>query len=83
MITELANDCIGYVADKAAFDPKTGGGYETCLTAYSCLVPDAGDLIADALIDMSRAFTPDTVPVDESMPQGSYWSYGSRGPDLK
>ncbi len=83
MITELANDCIGYVADKAAFDPKTGGGYETCLTAYSCLVPDAGDRIADALIDMSRAFTPDTVPVDESMPQGSYWTYGSRGPDLK
>lgn len=79
---ELANDCVGYVPDKAAFDPKHGGGYETVLTAYSNLCPDAGDIIADTLIDMSKAFVPDKTPVDESQPRGVYWSYGALGPDL-
>lgn len=81
MVVELANDKIGYVPDKAAFDTKTGGGYETVLTAYSCLIPDAGDMIADELIKMSKNFTPDQVAEDEPVGIGSYWDYGRRGPD--
>ena len=82
LVVELANDAIGYVPDKAAFDPKTGGGYETVLTAYSCLVPDAGDIIADKLIELSQGFTPDTVTPDLPAKPGTYWDYGRRGPDL-
>ncbi len=81
-IVELANGCVGYVPDKAAFDPESGGGYETALTAYSNLVPEAGDMIADNLIAMSREFIPDKVPEDRSVPPGTYWNYGALGPDL-
>lgn len=82
MITELANDCVGYVPDADAFDPARGGGYETRLTSYSCLCPEAGDMIADTLIDMSRGFVPDTVKVDEPCPVGDYWTYGHCGPEV-
>ena len=81
MTVELANDCVGYVPTTEAFDPKTGGGYETVLTAYSCLCIDAGERIRDELIDMSKTFQPDILPEDTTMPQGSYWSYGKLGPD--
>ena len=81
MTVELANDCIGYVPTTEAFDPKTGGGYETVLTAYSCLCIDAGERIRDEMIAMSKDFTPDTIPEDNSMPQGTYWLYGKLGPD--
>ena len=30
---------------------------------------------------MSKDFTPDTIPEDNSMPQGTYWLYGKLGPD--
>ena len=83
LVVELANDCVGYVPDKAAFDPKTGGGYETVLTSYSNLAPDAGDIIADNLIAMSRSLTPEAAP--EPTPAaapGKVWDYGRRGPDL-
>ena len=81
MTVELANDCVGYVPTTEAFDPKTGGGYETVLTAYSCLCIDAGERIRDELIAMSKTFQPDILPEDTTMPQGSYWSYGKLGPD--
>ena len=83
LVVELANDCVGYVPDKAAFDPRTGGGYETVLTSYSNLIPDAGDIIADNLIAMSRSLTPEAAP--EPTPAaapGKVWDYGRRGPDL-
>jgi len=83
MVVELANDSIGYVPDLAAFDPKTGGGYETVLTAYSCLIPEAGDRIADRRIEMSRTLTPDRVAAPAESKPGSYWDYGRRGPDLE
>lgn len=80
LVVELANDCVGYVPTKEAFDEKTGGGYETCLTGYSNLCIDAGDLIADKLIAMSKNFTPDELePVTGKV--GTYWTYGTRGPD--
>jgi len=82
LVVELANDCIGYVPDKAAFDPKTGGGYETVMTAYSNLIPEAGDIIADNLIAMSRSFTPEAAPEPPPFTPGKVWDYGRRGPDL-
>ena len=69
MTVELANDCVGYVPTSEAFDPKTGGGYETVLTAYSCLCIDAGERIRDELIAMSKTFKPDILPEDTTMPQ--------------
>ncbi len=83
LVVELANDCVGYVPDKAAFDPKTGGGYETVLTSYSNLVPEAGDIIADALIAMSRSLSPEEAPpAPPPAAPGKVWDYGRRGPDL-
>ena len=82
LIIGLANDCTGYVPDKAAFDPKTGGGYETALTAYSNLVPEAGDMIADKLIDMAAKLTPEAIPEPPAQKPGQVWDYGKRGPDL-
>jgi len=82
MVVELANDCVGYVPDAEAFDRKTGGGYETVLTAYSNLVPEAGDLIADKLIKLAKKFTPESKPATQPQKPGQLWDYGRRGPDL-
>ncbi|MDD3954024.1 MAG: hypothetical protein PHY82_08940 [Lentisphaeria bacterium] len=82
MVVELANDCVGYVPDAAAFDPKTGGGYETILTAYSNLVPEAGDLIADKLLELAGKLIPESIPAPPQQEPGQIWDYGRRGPDL-
>ncbi|MDY0175699.1 MAG: hypothetical protein RBT25_02265 [Lentisphaeria bacterium] len=82
MLVELANDIVGYVPDLEAFDPVRGGGYETVLTAYSNLQPEAGDLIAEKLIEMAGKFKPEQIPATASQEPGSLWDYGRRGPDL-
>lgn len=81
MVVELANDSIGYVPDTAAFDPETGGGYETVLTAYSNLHPGAGEVIANKLIEMSARLTPEVLPEPPLPTPGTPWDYGRRGPD--
>lgn len=82
MIAELANGTVGYVPDAAAFDKKTGGGYETVLTAYSNLVPTAGDQIADELIRLAGTMTPEETKLPEPPPPTKTpWGYGKRGPD--
>ncbi len=82
MVVELANDCAGYVPDAAAFDAKTGGGYETVLTGYSNLTPETGDLIADKLIEMANKLTPEAIPAEATPKPGQLWDYGRRGPDI-
>ncbi len=82
MVVELANDGVGYVPDTAAFDPNTGGGYETVLTAYSNLVPEAGDLIAEKLLELAAKLSPETIPHTPQQKPGQIWDYGRRGPDL-
>lgn len=78
----LANDCVGYVPTTEALGPN-GGGYETRLTAYSNLVPEAGDQIRDAGIEIANSMTPDTPP--EPTPAGEFsagWRYGDVPPEL-
>ena len=79
----LANDCIGYVPTEEAL-AAGGGGYETRLTSYSNLVPKAGRLIADSLLDLAAGLRPGPVPKAPPLPkfQGKAWSYGDLGPQI-
>ncbi len=80
----LANGCVGYVPTSEALGPK-GGGYETRLTAYSNLIPEAGDQIRDKGIQLANKMKPDPVP--EGTPAGEFtgqgWIYGSNPPELE
>ncbi len=82
---ELANGCIGYVPTLEAFDPKTGGGYETRLTAYSNLDITAGDQIRDAGLELAHTFKPTPLPQRPPAPpfKGEGWSYGNQPPQVK
>ncbi|QEH32158.1 Neutral ceramidase precursor [Aquisphaera giovannonii] len=79
----LANDCVGYVPTEEALTPgPLGGGYETRLTSYSNLAPDAGRRMADALIELSAALRPGAAPEPPTLPPfaGRPWAYGSLPP---
>jgi neutral ceramidase len=79
----LANGCVGYVPTSEALGDH-GGGYETRLTSYSNLIPEAGDQIRDAGIELTKTFTPDALPPSAApAPFKAGWSYGSVGPELK
>ncbi|MFO0909902.1 MAG: hypothetical protein U0794_16395 [Isosphaeraceae bacterium] len=79
----MANDSIGYVPTEDAFD-STGGGYETRLTSYSNLVPKAGRIMADTLINLSKSLTPGAVPRFTVLPpfKGKPWEYGNLAPQV-
>ncbi|WP_165229214.1 hypothetical protein [Aquisphaera insulae] len=79
----LANDCVGYVPTEEALTPgPRGGGYETRLTSYSNLVPDAGRRMADALDELSAGLRPGAIPAPPPLPpfSGRPWTYGSLPP---
>ena len=79
----LANGCVGYVPTREALS-KTGGGYETRLTSYSNLVPEAGDLIRDKGISLANSLTADPVFEGEPLPEfKAGWRYGSVPPELE
>ena len=82
---ELANGCTGYVPTLAAFDPKTGGGYETRLTAYSNLEITAGDQMRDAALELARQLKPMPLPQRPPAPpfKGEGWSYGNQPPQVR
>jgi hypothetical protein len=79
----LANDCVGYVPTEEALTPgPLGGGYETRLTSYSNLAPDAGRRMADALLELAATLRPGAVPAPPALPPftGRPWTYGSLPP---
>lgn len=78
-----ANGSIGYVPTEEAMS-EGGGGYETRLTSYSNLVPKAGRLIADTLLDLSTGLQPGGVPKPKPLPafQGAPWPYGNLAPQV-
>ncbi|MCB1232524.1 MAG: hypothetical protein KDN19_19910 [Verrucomicrobiae bacterium] len=79
----LANGCVGYVPTSEALGPH-GGGYETRLTSYSNLVPEAGDRIRDAGIELIKSLTPDPVPTADPAPEYTGgWRYGDVPPQLE
>jgi len=49
-LTALVNDWIGYVSTREAFDE---GGYETRTAPWSKLAPACGDIIYEALLDLT------------------------------
>lgn len=51
MINELANGCNGYVATREAFGQ---GGYETRLNRYNRLLPEAGYIMVDKIIELQK-----------------------------
>lgn len=79
----LANGCVGYVPTSEALGPN-GGGYETRLTSYSNLVPEAGDRIRDAGIALTKTLKPGPLPPGpEAPPFKAGWNYGDVPPELE
>lgn len=79
----LANGCVGYVPTEEAMGPH-GGGYETRLTAYSNLVPDAGARMRDQGIALAKELTPGKLPEGQALPPFvGGWNYGNVPPELK
>jgi len=81
IISELSNDCVGYVPTTDAFS-ENGGGYETVLTSYSNLEVSAGDKIAELCVKLAAQFNPGKMPsAPEIEKNGTPWSYGVLGPE--
>ncbi len=79
----LANGCVGYVPTTEAMGPQ-GGGYETRLTAYSNLIPEAGDQIRDKGIELANELKPDEPAKGVPAPAFSAgWTYGNNPPELE
>jgi hypothetical protein len=75
---ELADGCVGYVPTEEALNPATGGGYETRLTSYSNLVPQAGAQMVQAGLKLAKSMKPGTLPEKPKAAQfKEAWSYGS------
>jgi hypothetical protein len=51
VIVTLANDWVGYIPHRAAFEE---GGYETIYASQSRLAPEAGELVVEASLDLLR-----------------------------
>lgn len=79
----LANMLVGYVPTEEALGPN-GGGYETRLTGYSNLVPDAGARMRDAGIALAKSLSPVKPP--QPPPARKFtgpWSYGAVPPEVE
>ncbi|MBO4303968.1 MAG: hypothetical protein J6A21_05235 [Lentisphaeria bacterium] len=79
-VCTMANGTCVYVPTLAAFDPVTGGGYETRLFPGKLDI-HAGDMMVEKSIEMIRSFTPDA-PVKTPCPPGEPWNYGTNPPQI-
>lgn len=78
-VVELANGCIGYVPTPKAMG-EHGGGYEPRLCLSSKLVPEAGQMIEDATVELLQSLEPGAPPpVSQVDPVRSVWQAGSKG----
>ncbi len=77
------SDSVNALAHSRPLGPR-GGGYETRLTSYSNLEPTAGRRIADAAIELAKAFKPGAIPTPPLVPlqKSAGWSYGNVPPEL-
>ncbi|MCC7236123.1 MAG: hypothetical protein IT163_12505, partial [Bryobacterales bacterium] len=67
---------------REALGPR-GGGYETRLTAYTNLAPDAGDQMVKAGVELARQLTPAPIPEPPNAPPfKAPWAYGNVPPEL-
>ncbi len=83
-VSSLANDTCGYVPTRAAFDPETGGGYETRLTSGTCLIPETADLIADEAEKQIARLVPDEVPIGPQVePRRVVWDFSCNSAELE
>lgn len=87
----FANTSLGYVPTERALGAN-GGGYETRLSSYTNLVPDAGTRMTDALVALMAQMKPGPIPAPKLAPKfdpdptsiGSHpWSYGNLPPQVK
>ncbi len=76
-VVELANGCVGYVPTPDALG-EHGGGYEPRLALSSKLVPEAGQMIEDASVELADALTPGEVPPRPTVNStGRPWGWGA------
>lgn len=79
---ELANGCVGYVPTEEALGPH-GGGYETRLSSYTNLAPDAGPRMVRAAVELAREMKPGAMPEPKKAPPfREAWSYGNVPPEV-
>ncbi len=79
----LANGCVGYIPTEKALG-EHGGGYETRLTSYSNLRPDAGSIMREQLIEFAKEMKPGEQPMrPKAAPFRQPWRYGNVPPELK
>ena len=80
---ELANGCVGYVATEEALGPR-GGGYETRLTSYTNLTPQAASIFIATGVKLSQRFTPGKLPAGPPPPKFTgAWDYGNVPAEVK
>jgi neutral ceramidase len=76
-VVELANGCIGYVPTAEAMGPQ-GGGYEPRMAMSSRLVPEAGQMIEDASVELAQSLTPGEAPEPPQVAQAATaWDAGA------
>lgn len=83
-VVTLSNGHYGYIPDIDAFDPQTGGGYETLLTLSTSFVPQAGNILAAKALENIKSLTPENVPTGiQITPTNKIWDFGNAGPETE